>query len=162
MAALLNDYGFLIVTMILAATLALSLYLPLMAGQLSLASPGFYALGGSIAAIMSTSYFPRADDLYPIAQLLVEMALAGLASGLLAVLVGIPALRLRGIYLALVTIAFVEILRVLSLNLTITGGAVGIFGIPQPFGTQAAYLWVALPLLLISMFLVYRIERIRV
>src|SRR4029079_5593496 len=44
----------------------------------------------------------------------------------------------------------------------ITGGAVGIFGIPQPFRTQAGYLWVALPLLLISMFLIYRLERIRV
>jgi branched-chain amino acid transport system permease protein len=162
MTAFFNTYGFLITSMLFAATLALSLYLPLMAGQLSLASPGFYALGGYIAAIMSTSYFPHVDGLYPITQLLVEMALAGLASGLLAVLVGIPALRLRGIYLALATIAFVEILRVLSLNLEITGGAVGIFGIPQPFRTQAAYLWVALPLLLVSMFLVYRIERIRV
>jgi branched-chain amino acid transport system permease protein len=73
----------------------------------------------------------------------------------------VPALRLRGIYLALATIAFVEILRVLSLNLTITGGAVGIFGIPQPFGDRSAYLWIAVPLLLISMFFIYRLERIR-
>src|SRR3954467_6004000 len=153
--------GFLIVSMILAAILALSLYLPLMAGQLSLASPGFYALGGYIAAVMSTRLFPAADAVLPIA-LLIEMLVAGLAAGLLAVLVGIPALRLRGIYLALATIAFVEILRVLSLNLEITGGAVGIFGIPQPFGSQAAYLWVALPLLLISMLFIYRLERIRV
>jgi branched-chain amino acid transport system permease protein len=162
MTAFFTTYGFLITSMVFAATLALSLYLPLMAGQLSLASPGFYALGGYIAAIMSTSYFPPAEGLFPITQLLVEMVIAGLASGVLAVLVGIPALRLRGIYLALATIAFVEILRVLSLNLEITGGAVGIFGIPQPFRTQAAYLWIALPLLLVSMFLVYRIERIRV
>jgi branched-chain amino acid transport system permease protein len=162
MAAFFNTYGFLITSMVLAAMLALSLYLPLMAGQLSLASPGFYALGGYIAAVMSTKYFPPADGQFPIALLLVEMLIAGLASGLLAVVVGIPALRLRGIYLALATIAFVEILRVLSLNLAITGGAVGIFGIPQPFRTQAGYLWVALPLLLISMFLIYRLERIRV
>ncbi len=165
MAALLNDYGFLIVTMILAATLALSLYLPLMAGQLSLASPGFYALGGYIAAYMSTKIFPVTDGLYPLPLLLLEMTLAGVASGGLALLVGLPALRLRGIYLALATIAFVEIIRVLSLadNLeSITGGAVGIFNIPQPFPTQAAYLWVALPLLLISMFFIYRLERIRV
>src|SRR5258706_4512587 len=158
MAALLNDYGFLIVTMILAATLALSLYLPLMAGQLSLASPGFYALGGYIAAYMSTKIFPIADGLYPLPLLLLEMTLAGVASGMLALLVGLPALRLRGIYLALATIAFVEIIRVLSLadNLeSITGGAVGIFNIPQPFPTQAGYLWVALPLLLISMFFIY-------
>ncbi|HJZ47917.1 MAG TPA: branched-chain amino acid ABC transporter permease [Roseiflexaceae bacterium] len=162
MTAFFSTYGFLITSMVFAAILALSLYLPLMAGQLSLASPGFYALGGYIAAIMSTRFFPPADGQFPISQLLAEMALAGLASALLAVLVGIPALRLRGIYLALATIAFVEILRVLSLNLEITGGAVGIFGIPQPFSTQAAYLWIALPLLLISMFFVYRLERIRV
>src|SRR5436190_3704051 len=162
MTAFFSTYGFLIASMVLAATLALSLYLPLMAGQLSLASPGFYALGGYIAAIMSTKYFTPAAGLFPITQLLAEMALAGLASGLLAVLVGIPALRLRGIYLALATIAFVEILRVLSLNLEITGGAVGIFGIPQPFDSQIGYLWVAGPLLLLSMLFVYRIERIRV
>ncbi|HEU5103770.1 MAG TPA: branched-chain amino acid ABC transporter permease [Roseiflexaceae bacterium] len=162
MTAFFTTYGFLITSMVFAATLALSLYLPLMAGQLSLASPGFYALGGYIAAVMSTRYFPPSVGLFPIGQLLVEMLIAGLACGLLAVLVGIPALRLRGIYLALATIAFVEILRVLSLNLEITGGAVGIFGIPQPFQTQAAYLWIAVPLLLISMLFVYRLERIRI
>ncbi|MCY7322646.1 MAG: branched-chain amino acid ABC transporter permease, partial [Phormidesmis sp. CAN_BIN36] len=71
-------------------------------------------------------------------------------------------LRLRGIYLAIATIAFVEILRVLALNLDITGGAVGIFGIPQPFQTPIEYLWVVLPLLLVSMAFVYRLEKIRV
>jgi len=51
---------------------------------------------------------------------------AGLVCGVLALFVGIPSLRLRGIYLALGTIAFVEILRILFLNLAITGGAMGI------------------------------------
>jgi branched-chain amino acid transport system permease protein len=162
MANFFNTYGFLITSMVLAALLGLSLYLPLMAGQLSLASPGFYALGGYIAAVMSTKYFPATTGTFPIGQLLIEMLIAAIASGLLAVLVGVPALRLRGIYLALATIAFVEILRVLSLNLEITGGAVGIFGIPQPFPTQIGYLWVAGPLLLLSMAFVYRLERIRV
>ena len=161
MSSFLNTYGFLITSMVLAAMLALSLYLPLMAGQLSLASPGFYALGGYIAAVMSTQYFP-ANGAFPIWQLLIEMLIAALASAALAVVVGVPALRLRGIYLALATIAFVEILRVLSLNLTITGGAVGIFGIPQPFATQVGYLWIAGPLLALSMAFVYRLERIRV
>ncbi|MBK9943862.1 MAG: branched-chain amino acid ABC transporter permease [Kouleothrix sp.] len=162
MTAFINTYGFLITSMVLAAMLALSLYLPLMAGQLSLAGPGFYALGGYIAAVMSTKYFPPSAGGFPIWQLLVEIALAALASGVLAVVVGVPALRLRGIYLALATIAFVEILRVLSLNLEITGGAVGIFGIPQPFRTQVGYLQIAGPMLLLSMFFVYRLERIRV
>ncbi len=156
------QYGFLIVQMTLQAILALSLYLPLMAGQLSLASPGFFALGGYIAAIISTKVFPVSSGLYPFERLLLEMVLAGVASGVLAVIVGVPALRLRGIYLALATIAFVEILRVVSLNLDITGGAVGIFGIPQPFVNPLSYLWLAGPLLLVAMLLVYRLERSRI
>ncbi len=162
MADFLTTNGFLIVSMVLAAMLGLSLYLPLMAGQLSLASPGFYALGGYIAAVLSTKVFVSQEALYPIPLLLLEMAIAAVASAGLAVLVGVPSLRLRGIYLALATIAFVEVLQILSLNLDITGGAVGIFGIPQPFGTQVEYLWVAGPLLLLSAFFVYRLERIRV
>ena len=161
MAAFLNTYGFLITSMVLAAALGLSLYLPLMAGQLSLASQGFYALGGYIAAVMSTRLFPSSDGSYPLSLVLLEMLVAAVASGVLALLVGLPALRLRGIYLALATIAFVEILRVLSLNLPILGGAVGIFGIPQPFKSQVEYLWIALPLLLLAMFFVYRLENIR-
>jgi branched-chain amino acid transport system permease protein len=162
MADFFATYASLIVSMVLGALLGLSLYLPLMTGQLSLASPGFYALGGYIAAILSTKVLTSNSSLFPIPLLLLEMLIAAVISGLLGVLVGIPALRLRGIYLAIATIAFVEVLRVISLNLDITGGAVGIFGIPQPFQTQLEYLWIALPLLLISMVLLYRLERIRV
>ncbi|MBD2183010.1 branched-chain amino acid ABC transporter permease [Aerosakkonema funiforme] len=162
MAEFLANYGFLIVSMVLGALLGLSLYLPLMTGQLSLASPGFYALGGYIAAILSTQVFKVSGGLFPIGLVLLEMLIAGVVSGILGVVVGIPALRLRGIYLAIATIAFVEILRILSLNLDITGGAVGIFGIPQPFQTPLEYLWIALPLLIVSMVILYRLERIRV
>jgi len=66
MGAFFTDNGFLIVSMVLAAALALSLYLPMMAGQLSLASPGFYALGGYIAAYMSTKVFPHPSGLFPV------------------------------------------------------------------------------------------------
>ena len=160
-AAFLATYGFLVVSMALAALLALSLYIPFLAGQLSLASPGFYALGGYIAAVLATRVLPSAAGYSSIPSLLLEMALAALAAGLLAVVVGLPALRLRGIYFALATIAFVEILRVLSLNLEITGGAVGIFGVPQPFATQLGYLWIVAPLLLTSMAFMWRLERTR-
>jgi branched-chain amino acid transport system permease protein len=160
MLDLINTYGFLIVSMLLGALLGLSVYLPLMAGQLSLASPGFYALGGYIAAILSTQVFQFSGILFPLPLLLVEMLLAAVVSAVLAIALGIPVLRLRGIYLAIATIAFVEILRVLSLNLDITGGAVGIFAIPQPFLTQIGYLWIVVPLLISSMAFLYRLERI--
>lgn len=161
LGGVLNTYGPLIVTMVFAAMLALSLYLPLMSGQLSLASPGFYAIGGYIAAILSTTVWKPAGNSYPVYYLLAEMGIAAVASALLAIAIGGLALRLRGIYLALATIAFVEILRVLALNLPITGGAVGIFGIPQPFATTLGYLWIALPLLLFSAWAIYRLQRIR-
>jgi branched-chain amino acid transport system permease protein len=157
-----NVYGILMVSMTLQALLALSLYLPLMTGQLSLASAGFYALGGYIAAIMSTTIFVTPNnETFPLLYLLIEMVVAAIASGVLAIIIGVPALRLRGIYLALATIAFVEVLRVVSLNLPITGQAIGIFAVPQPF-QGIGYLWVTLPLLIFSTWFVYRLERSRV
>ena len=158
MGVFFATYGFLIVSMMFAALLALSLYMPLMAGQLSLASPGFYAVGGYIAAVMSTKLFPVPQGTpYPLPLVLLEMLVAGVACALLALVVGVPALRLRGIYLALATIAFVEIIQVLALNLQITGGAVGIFGIPQPFLSQTEYAWIAAPMLLLTMLFLYRL-----
>ncbi|WP_055077374.1 branched-chain amino acid ABC transporter permease [Pseudanabaena sp. 'Roaring Creek'] len=161
MTEFLNTYGFLLVSAVFGAILGISVYLPLMAGQLSLATPGFYALGGYIAAIASTKILTTTGSL-SVVWVLLEMLAASLISGLLAVILGIPVLRLRGIYLAIATIAFVEILRVVALNLDITGGAVGIFGIPQPFQSPLEYLWIALPLLGLSMAFMYRLEKIRV
>jgi len=131
---------------------------------LSLATPGFYALGGFVAAVMSTQVFPElADDaLFPVPYLFIEMAVAAVLCGVVAVIVGLPALRLRGIYLALATIAFVEVVRVVALNLDITGKAIGIFGIPQPFENAFSYIIITLPMLALAMLFVYRLERSRV
>lgn len=149
--------------MVQQALLAMSLYYPLMAGQLSLASPGFYALGGYVAAIIGTiEYFAPWRDALGWGVFPLEWIIAGVVSGILALLVGIPALRLRGIYLALATIAFVEILRVICLNLEITGGAIGIFGVPQLFESRWSYIWAFGPLLLLMLFFSYRLDRSRV
>ena len=125
--------------MLIGALLALSVYLPLRCGQLSLATPGFFAIGGTVAALLSTRIpiFAGTGATSPLPALLLEMTLAGLLAGLLALAIGGTVLRLRGIYLAIATIALVEILRVITLNLSFTGGALGIFGIPQPFTTTA-------------------------
>lgn len=163
MEEFLQNNGFLLVTMVQQALLAMSLYYPLQAGQLSLASPGFYALGGYIAAVIGTAerFAPWRDALgwtiFP-----VEWLIAAAASLLLALVVGIPALRLRGIYLALATIAFVEILRVLCLNLEITGGAIGIFAVPQLFESRWSYIWCFGPLLILMLLFSWRLEHSRV
>jgi branched-chain amino acid transport system permease protein len=165
MEGFLSTYGSAIVQMALAGVLALSLYLPLMAGQLSLASPGFYAVGGYVAAVLSTQVFTGfPNGSYPIPLIALEMVIAGVISAFFALIIGIPSLRLRGIYLALATIAFVEVLRVFALNQSWLGGAVGIYNIPQPFfsATRVEYLLLALPLLLGAMFFVARLERSRI
>jgi len=153
----------LLVQMGLGALLALSVHLPLRCGQLSLATPGFYAIGGYVAALLSTRWPALAGNgaLYPLPSLLLEMVLAtGLAAGL-ALLIGRPVLRLRGIYLAIATIALVEILRVVNLNAGWSGGAVGIFAIPQPFGGPVGYLLCTALLLALCCWLCARLEQMR-
>jgi len=156
----LDNYGFLIVAIIQQALLGMSLWYPLMAGQLSLASIGFYSLGGYVAAIMGTSpLFAGWRETLGAALYPVEWLIAMLASCLLGLLVGIPALRLRGIYLALATIAFVQVLNVVVLILDVTGGAVGLFGIPQPFESRIGYLWFFGPLLIVMLLFSWRLTR---
>jgi len=149
----------LLVQMILGALLGLSVYLPMAAGQLSLATPAFYAVGGTLAALVSTQ--GGAQSPISLWSVLGEMLLAaGLTAGL-ALLVGLPVLRLRGIYLAIATIALVEIVRVAILNLPFTGGAAGIFGIPQPFQQPFGYVLFSGALLAVCGWLFQRLEASR-
>ena len=149
--------------MLLGALLGLSVYLPLRCGQLSLATPGFFAIGGTVAALLSTRLpaLAGSGSTYPITSVLLEMALAALLTGVLALGLGRVVLRLRGIYLAIATIALVEILRVVTLNLEFTGGALGIFGIPQPFDSAAGYAAFTLALLALICWLCDRLEKTR-
>ena len=150
--------------MLIGALLGLSVYLPLRCGQLSLATPGFYAIGGTLAALLSTrvAALGGADPLYPLSSVLLEMLLAGLLAGVLAAGIGRVVLRLRGVYLAIATIALVEILRVTTLNQESLGGAVGIFGIPQPFLQPEGYALFTLTVLALVCWLCDRLERQRI
>ena len=71
------------------------------------------------------------------APLVLSLLVAGLASGLVGYLVGLPTLRLKGDYLAIVTLGFGEIIRVVILNIQSIGGARGFIGIP---GSTSAFL----------------------
>ena len=160
--ALLIDAS-LLQQMLIGALLGLSVYLPLRCGQLSLATPGFYAIGGTLAALLSTrvSALGTADPVYPLSSVLLEMLLAALLAGGLALVIGRLVLRLQGVYLAIATIALVEILRVTTLNQEELGGAVGIFGIPQPFLEPQGYVLFTLVLLALVCWLCDRLERQR-
>ncbi|WP_231594772.1 branched-chain amino acid ABC transporter permease [Synechococcus sp. CBW1107] len=153
----------LLVQMGFGALLALSVYLPLRCGQLSLATPGFYVIGGYVAALLSTRWPALTGDGggYPLTSLALELLLAALVAAAVALLLGRPVLQLRGIYLAIATIALVEILRVLNLNLDWSGGAVGIFGIPQPFAGPGGYALATGILLALVCWLCARLEAMR-
>ena len=104
------------------------------AGQFSLGHAGFMAVGAYFSAFLTYFYFSPLVEKYPSAQgaLLVVAVLAGGALAAVAgYLVGLPSLRLRGDYLAIVTLGFGEIIRVLILNIEKIGGARGFSGIPH-------------------------------
>jgi branched-chain amino acid transport system permease protein len=104
----------------IAALMALSVWLPFASGQLSLAQAGFMALGAYGSAWLTV------HESWPFAPALVVSALATAFAGLV---VSYPALRLRGIYLAIATLGLGEVVRVIFLNLEATGGAFGFSGI---------------------------------
>src|SRR5262249_36846692 len=101
--------------------MALSFYLPASAGQLSAGQGGFMALGAYTAAYLTVNH----QMPFPVA-----LAAGGLVGGLVGLAVGFPALRLRGLYLVLVTFGFGEMVRVLFLNLPAFSGPAGFAGIP--------------------------------
>ncbi len=100
-------------------------------GQFSLGHAGFMAVGGYCAAALTTFLLPKFGFTGPMEALFFLAALV--AGGLLAAiggyLVGLPSLRLKGDYLAIVTLGFGEIIRVGLLNIETLGGARGLSGI---------------------------------
>jgi len=109
------------------------------AGQFSIGHAGFFAVGAYVSASVSYYGGPALRGMLAflpmVAQdsvvLLIALAAAAVATALAGLLVGIPSLRLRGDYLAIVTLGFGEIIRVLILNIDAVGGARGFSGIPK-------------------------------
>jgi len=104
------------------------------AGQFSLGHAGFMAIGAYFSAFLTYFYFTTYADKYPAAQhalFVVALLAGGLLAAVAGYLVGLPSLRLRGDYLAIVTLGFGEIIRVLILNIEKIGGARGFSGIPR-------------------------------
>ncbi len=98
-------------------------------GQFSLGHAGFMAIGAYVAASMTKLMG------MPFAFALLS---GGIAAGLGGLVVGIPTLRLAGDYLAIATLGFSEIIRVIILNLDVVGGPRGLPGIPA----RTTFLWV--------------------
>jgi branched-chain amino acid transport system permease protein len=91
-------------------------------GQFSLGHAAFMCIGAYASAVATIKF-----DL----PFIVAIILAGLLAGLAGVFIGIPTLRLKGDYLAIATLGFGEIVRIVILNTEYLGGATGIMDIPQ-------------------------------
>lgn len=123
---ILDSYYSDIITMVfINVILAVSLNIVTgLLGQLVLGHAGFMLVGAYAAALFTLhSSLPLAVS-FPIGLLL-----GGLVAALSGVIIGVPALRLKGDYLAIITLGFGEIIRVIANNLTITNGAKGLYGI---------------------------------
>ena len=121
-AGLLADTGILLLG-------ALSVYIILATGQLSLGNAGFMGIGAYL-----TSYLTVVLGV-PVTAALV---IAALVSGAIGVVVGFPALRLKGIYLAMATLGFGEMVRSFFLNFSAMGGSGGFHGMKH---ISVGYIW---------------------
>lgn len=154
-----NDYLLRLVNIgIIYAILAVSLNFVLgYAGQISLGHAGFFGIGAYTAAILThggsgTLFWPG-------------FVLAGIMAGIAGVIIGVPALRLKGHYLAFGTLGFGEIIRIVLFNWReVTHGGDGIGSIPPPvafgfqFDTDQKYYYLCIAALLIVLGLARRTE----
>jgi len=103
-------------------------------GQFSLGHAGFMGIGAYAAAILTTTFAGSVLSMVGGFQWLVfplALLAGGLAAALAGLIVGVPSLRLRGDYLAIVTLGFGEIIRVVIQNIDAVGGPRGLIGIPS-------------------------------
>ena len=124
-------------------------------GQFSLGHAGFMAVGAYLSAVGTVFIGPHLVGESPgaFAQNLLffgALVFGGLCAAVAGLLVGIPSLRLRGDYLALVTLGFGEIIRVVFQNIETLGGALGFIGVPAYTDFGWTYGFVALTVFTVS------------
>jgi branched-chain amino acid transport system permease protein len=126
-------------------------------GQFSIGHAGFMAIGAYGAAFVAVTFGRGIEDalgFLPAAAgqavvVLLSLAFGSLLAALGGLLVGVPSLRLRGDYLAIVTLGFGEIIRVFILNIDVIGGARGYSGIPNLAGFGWVYFFAIVTVLLV-------------
>jgi len=125
-------------------------------GLLDLGYVAFFAIGAYTAAILGTHTKLNTWEILPI----------GMAAAMIAgVLLGLPTLRLRGDYLAIVTLGFGEIVRIVALNSPSIGASTGIPGVPNPpsilgikfnLDNMKGFFWIVLVLILLVIWMIRR------
>lgn len=124
LAELINPYYLQVASfMLINIILGISAYITLSTGQLSLAGAGFMGIGAYTSALL-TLHFEL--------PIVISIIAGALIAAVFGILIGIPTLRLQGVYLAIVTLGFGEVIRVIFVNWeSLTKGSVGLSGIPH-------------------------------
>lgn len=149
--AVLSDYRVLVVKLTLLAvmlTLSLNLVNGYM-GEFSCSHPGFMALGAYSSSVLTVLAFVGSERFGPpllppaLGPLLFPLALiaGGLVASLGALTVAIPSFRTRGDYLAIISLAFMLVVKSLIENLEVVGGARGFMGQPDWAGLTTVFIW---------------------
>ncbi len=107
-------------------------------GELSLGHAAFMALGAYIGGYLQTYTFAALTNASPLLSIILAMLIGGTVAALFGFIVGLPALRLKGDYLAIVTLAFCEIVKTIFQNSDTFGGAIGI----RTFRYDVKYLFI--------------------
>lgn len=154
-------------------TMALGLNIVVgLAGLLDLGFVAFFAVGAYSYSIFATkqaaNFMPFGEFPLGGGSFWIFLVIGGLIAAIVGVLIGVPVLRVKGDYLAIVTLGFGEIIRILFNNadrpVNITGGAMGIASVTPPkfFGIELVYpnqfYFVTLVILVFTLFAVLRFE----
>jgi branched-chain amino acid transport system permease protein len=123
-----TDFYYTLSSVALLAIASSGVWLMFYIGRINIGQGAFALIGGYVSAILVTSAG---------ISFWLSLPLAGLFCAAVSILVGLPILRLRGVYFAMVTLVLTEVARLLALALPITSGAKGITSIPAPGGIGA-------------------------
>jgi branched-chain amino acid transport system permease protein len=126
-------------------------------GQFSIGHAGFMAIGAYASAYITVTYGERLRGAFAFLPefgqqsvlLLLGLSIGAVLAAIAGFFVGVPSLRLRGDYLAIVTLGFGEIIRVFILNIDAVGGARGFSGIPRLANFFWIYLFAAATILVV-------------
>ena len=123
-------------------------------GQLSLGHAGFIAIGGYTAALVSKSMI--SSGLPEFIQLFISSIAGGIVAAIFGALLGASTLRLRGDYLAIITLAFGEIIKYVIQNLDFLGGATGLKNIPNITNFSNSFVFVVISVIIMTMIMTSR------
>ena len=120
-------------------------------GQFSLGHAGFMAIGAYISSACTLRLAPASSPLLEQQSLFFgALLLGGLLAALAGFLIGLPSLRVKGDYLALITLGFGEIIRVIFQNTPALGGAIGLNGMHPLTSIAWTYGWVGVTVFTVS------------